>query len=172
MPATDSGSDVARWRTPDGHGARPRGQAGPGKSEPGRSARRATTIDIGHCGVARVRVPQTVQRRCALMSRVETRSPPSLEPKARLRRLSARASRREQAFMPTRLGHGTTFMSVSRLSGSTIRKPIHKTVHARIGRKNFSVVCVVLKSASTIALRERTFSATPKKVHGEKITDV
>jgi hypothetical protein len=61
-------------------------------------------------------------------------------------------------------------MSISRLSGSTIRKPIHKTVHAQIGRKNISVACVVLKSASTTTLQGRTFSDTPKRVHGVKIT--
>jgi hypothetical protein len=72
--------------------------------------------------------------------------------------------------MPMKPDHGTTFMSVSRFSGSTIRKPIHSTVLARIGRKNISVACVVLKSASTTTLLERTFSATRKSRHGARTT--
>ena len=68
--------------------------------------------------------------------------------------------------MPTKQDHGTTFMSVSKSSVSTIRKPIHRTVHAQIGKKSFSVACVVLKSASTSTLLERTFTDLRKSRHG------
>jgi CheY-like chemotaxis protein len=85
-----------------------------------------------------------------------------LEPKAQRWRLCVRTSLKERSFMPTKPDHGTTLMSVSRLSGSTMRRPIHKTVLARIGRKSFSVACVVLRSGTTTTLQARTFPATPK----------
>jgi hypothetical protein len=56
-------------------------------------------------------------------------------------------------------------MISSRLSGSANRKLIHRTVHARIGRKNFSVDCVVLRSASLAKLP----SDTAEKNFAEKI---
>jgi hypothetical protein len=91
-------------------------------------------------------------------------------PKAKPPHSSALALPRVRSFTLTKRRLGTIYMSVSKLSGSTIRKPIHRTVHARIGQKNISVACVVLRSASTTTLQERTFSDTRKNRHGAKIT--
>jgi hypothetical protein len=63
-------------------------------------------------------------------------------------------------------------MSDLKSNASTIRKPIHRTVLARIGQKNISVACVVLKSVSKTELLDRTFSGTRKSSRGAKIVAV
>jgi hypothetical protein len=70
--------------------------------------------------------------------------------------------------MQTKRRRGKIYMNVAKSSGSIIRKPFHKTVHARIGRKTISVACVVLRSGPTITLRALTSSATPEGHRGER----
>ena len=53
---------------------------------------------------------------------------------------------------PMRQDHGTTWMSVSKSDGSSIKTRIRLTARARIGRKSSSAACAALKSASTIRL--------------------
>ena len=62
-------------------------------------------------------------------------------------------------------------MSVSKSNGPTTKKPVLWMVPTRMGRGS-SAVSVVLKSASTLTLRAHTVSATRKRVQGTKITAV
>jgi hypothetical protein len=73
-------------------------------------------------------------------------------------------------FTPMRLHHGTTFMSVSRSNGSTIKKPIRWMVPARTKPRSISAAYAALKSASTITLRARTSSGTRRSPLGGRIT--
>ena len=75
--------------------------------------------------------------------------------------------------MPTKPDDGTIFMSVLKLSGSTIRKPIHRTVLARIGRKNFSVACVVLRSATTSPAQEPSWREDNRRAsNGDRVNRI
>lgn len=71
---------------------------------------------------------------------------------------------------PTRLHHGTTFMSDLKSSASTIKKRTRWMGPARTKPRSTSAAFAALKSASTITLRAHISSAMRRSLHGVKIT--
>ena len=59
---------------------------------------------------------------------------------------------------------GTTYMSASRSSGSSTRKPIRWMAPALIKPRSTSAACAALKSASTIILRAHISSGGPRRL--------
>ena len=98
------------------------------------------------------------------------RLPRYSERKARLQRLSLRASQRELSSTPTKLRHGMGYMSGLKSSGSITRKPVRSTGPAPIGPKGTSAACDALKSAFTTIVQVRTSFAPRKRARGGKTT--